>query len=184
MLQQPLASKVCGSNIGVETELFTEFEKTLLRTDWTYSPFGSTDGTCDVVTVIVMSMTWLYMSFGEELVGNLLTKQNRIRFLACLQRRVWQRYSMVINTGTTEIMRLEVEAEVGFGGDGLEDADGLGGHFWACARLRGWVSEVCGDGEGGERLTDTITRKDDDVEAVSKVGNQSPKQHPFSLLLH
>lgn len=39
---------------------------------------------------------------------------------------------MVIDTRAAEIVRFEVELEVGFGGDGLEDADGLGGDFRAC----------------------------------------------------
>jgi hypothetical protein len=34
---------------------------------------------------------------------------------------------MVINTGTTKVMRFDVEFEVGFSGDGLQDSNGFGG---------------------------------------------------------
>jgi hypothetical protein len=38
---------------------------------------------------------------------------------------------MVVNPGSSEVVRLDVELEVGFGGDGLEHSDGFAGDFRA-----------------------------------------------------
>ena len=45
MLEQRLGDKVGGSDIGVESKLLAQFQDTLLRSDGSNTPLGSTDST-------------------------------------------------------------------------------------------------------------------------------------------
>lgn len=46
VLEEAVARKVGGSNVGVQAELLSEFEQTLLGPDRTNSPLGTTNRTC------------------------------------------------------------------------------------------------------------------------------------------
>ena len=65
-----------------------------------------------------------------------LTEQYGVGTLACIQSRVGERNSVVIDTSASKVMRLDVELEVGLGRDGLQHSDGLAGDLrtWSCNR--------------------------------------------------
>jgi hypothetical protein len=44
--QKTLANKVGRSDVGIQSELLSELQETLFRSDGTYTPLGSSDGTC------------------------------------------------------------------------------------------------------------------------------------------
>lgn len=43
--EQALGSKIGGTDVGIKAKLLSELEDTLLGTDRTNTPFGTTDGT-------------------------------------------------------------------------------------------------------------------------------------------
>jgi hypothetical protein len=46
MSQKTLADKVGRSDVGIQSELLSELQETLFRSNRSYTPLGSSDGTC------------------------------------------------------------------------------------------------------------------------------------------
>lgn len=44
--QKTLADKVGRSDVGIQSELLSKLQETLFRSNGTYTPLGSSDGTC------------------------------------------------------------------------------------------------------------------------------------------
>lgn len=136
MRQQGLGRKVCRPDVGVQPERLAELEQALFGTNGTDTPFRAADGACGREPSVQK---------GEKGEGAMHTEQDGVRALTGFQRRLGQGLAMVIDPGAAEMMRRNVQGEVGLFRDELEHADGLGGYFGACT-----TGERCkGQGERG-----------------------------------
>jgi hypothetical protein len=91
MLQKPLANEISRSDIGIETQLLSDPQQSLLGSNGSDSPFGTTD-----------------CSKKDGICGFTSGKGGRRK-----------RIVMRIDPCSTERVGLEGENEVGFGRDGL-----------------------------------------------------------------
>jgi hypothetical protein len=55
------------------------------------------------------------------------TEKDRISLLASLEGRLGERVLVVVDGDTSEVVLLDLELEISVSGDGLENANGLGG---------------------------------------------------------